>query len=259
MMRHLALLFSLLVLPSAADERTVLRVGMDTRSAPWCFVPGLDYSKEDQKAPPVVTRAQTRKLAGLDVDVVHAVARRMSAQVGVVPMPWADLEAGLIEKRYDLLISGWTPRVTTPDEIVASAPYLEWGLLVAVRAEDPIRSAADLEDRRVGHYDDPVVTRALAALGRGRFKTYGSVSAMFADLETGALDAVIFDSVHVRWRVAHDPSLRAVGEPLNRLGYHFGLRREDTALFARVQAAIKDLVASGEMEKIRRKWEGSTP
>jgi ABC-type amino acid transport substrate-binding protein len=48
-----------------------------------------------------------------------------------------------------------------------------------------------------------------------------------------------------------------VGEPLNKLGYHVGVRREDAALLARVQAAVKALVDSGEIEKIRKRWEAS--
>jgi ABC-type amino acid transport substrate-binding protein len=46
-----------------------------------------------------------------------------------------------------------------------------------------------------------------------------------------------------------------VGDRLNRHGYHVGLRREDRELLARVQAAIEDLVSSGEMDRIRARWE----
>ncbi len=242
-----------------AGGRPALRVGMDTRAAPWCFVPGLDYSKEDQAKPPRLTAAQVHKLAGLDVDVVKALARKLGSDVEIVPTQWQALESGLVEGRYDLFLSGWTPRTTTPAEIVASALYLEWGLVMAVRSDSPIHSYADLEEQKVGHYDDPAVTPALRALGQGRFRTYRDVSTMFADLKSGALDAVLFDAVHVRWRAAHDPTLRVVGEPLNRLGYHVALRRKDTALYARIQAALKELVASGEFERIRATWEQGGP
>jgi len=46
------------------------------------------------------------------------------------------------------------------------------------------------------------------------------------------------------------------GEPLNRHGYHVGLRRADADLLDRVQAAIRDLVAAGEIERLWKKWEG---
>jgi polar amino acid transport system substrate-binding protein len=85
---------------------------------------------------------------------------------------------------------------------------------------------------------------------------YGPHLALFNDLGAGGLDAVVFDSVYVRWRVMRDGAFRVVGEPLNRLAYHVGVRREDAALLSRVNSAIRDLRASAEMAQIRRHWEG---
>ena len=79
---------------------------------------------------------------------------------------------------------------------------------------------------------------------------------LFADLKNAVVDAVVYDSPYVYWRVANDSALRAVGEPLNKLGYHIGIRKADTALLGRMRVAVKDFVASGERERIRRKWEG---
>jgi hypothetical protein len=49
------------------------------------------------------------------------------------------------------------------------------------------------------------------------------------------------------------------GEPLNKLGYNVAVRREDRELFGRVQAAVRDIVASGESQRIQQKWEQGTP
>jgi ABC-type amino acid transport substrate-binding protein len=46
---------------------------------------------------------------------------------------------------------------------------------------------------------------------------------------------------------------------VNRLGYQVAVRKDAAALFAKVQAAVKDMVASGESEKIRARWEGPLP
>jgi ABC-type amino acid transport substrate-binding protein len=250
-------MLSLLLASASGGERPVLRVGMDTRAYPWCYVPGLDYSKEDQGQPPAIIPAQVKQLVGLDIDVLHALARRLTADVEIVPMSWFELEKGLVAGRYDLLLSSWTPSPSTPEEIAASPPYVEWGLLVVVRTDSPVRAYADLDAGRVGHYDDPSVARALKSLAGGRFRTYRDATAMFADLKGGALDGVIYDSTYVRRRVADDASFRVLGAPLNRLGYHVGVRTSDAALRARVATAIHAAVAAGEMERIRRKWESA--
>ena len=249
--------------PTPAPQAQVVLVGIETRGAPWAFVPGLDYTKEDLTKPPAVSEAQLARLDGLDVDVMKALGRRMNVRMKVVPILWGEIEAGLLEKQYDLILNAWTPTPRTPDGIVATVPYYKWGLLLAVRADDRrVRSYTDLEGMRVGHIPDAAVERALSALGAGVGAHavviyHGGGEGLFDRLESRKLDAVIFDSLYVRWRVAHDKAYRIVGEPLNELGYHVGVRRSDAALYKQVQAAVKALVSSPDMEAIRQKWEGA--
>jgi ABC-type amino acid transport substrate-binding protein len=238
-----------------------VRVGMDTRTPPWAFAPGSDASKEDFRAEPHPGPDELSRLEGLDVDVMHALADRMGVSVEVVPTAWIDLESGLRDGRFDLILNAWTPSATTPPEIVASDPYYSWSLLLAVRAsETSIRSVADLAGHRVGHVSDPAVLRAVRAMGMGVDAQLERVDQggeeMFARLARGDLDGLLFDSTFVLWRVARDREFRVVGEPLNKLGYHVGVRRDDRDLFEKVQAAVRSFVASGEPDALRRKWEG---
>ena len=237
-----------------------VRVGLDPRSAPWVFVPGHEFlPREDVTRPPRTTPTELAKLVGIDVDVLGALAARLRIRPQLVPTAWRDLETGLVGGQYELILCQWTPTTKTPTAIAASAPYYEWGLLVAGRADDArIRTLSDLQDKRVGEGEDPAVGPALRAMGVGLgvgLVGNENESVLFDDLKAGRLDAVVYDSPYVRWRVARDQRLRVVGEPLNRLGYHVGVRRRDASLLARVDAAIGDLMVSGDLAAIRRKWE----
>jgi ABC-type amino acid transport substrate-binding protein len=107
----------------------------------------------------------------------------------------------------------------------------------------------------VGHFRDRVVDKSVAHLGAGLLVPVDDSDLLFDELAAGKLDAVVEDSTYVRWRVATDPGFRSVGDRLNRMGYHLALRREDRALYEKVQAAIRALAGSGEVEHIRRRWE----
>ena len=239
-----------------AAEAEVVRVGMDTRSRPWVYVPGLDYSKDDWTKAPLLQPAQLRSLEGVDIDLMNALARHMKASLQVVPQAWAGIEDGLLAKRFDLLMNAWVPSDRTPPGIVASAPYYDWGLEVAVRADQGgIASYRDLAGKRVGHFKDRVVSRGVQSLATSILVPLEDSDELFDRLAAGDLDAVVEDSTYVRWRVAHDSRFKVAGERLNRYGYHIGLRREDRALYDRVQAGIRALVASGEPAKIRARWE----
>jgi len=243
-------------LASPIAEPDVLRIGMDTRSRPWVFVPGLDYSKEDFAAPPRITAAQLEQLAGVEIDILAVVARRLKVRARIVPVAWGEIEKGLLDKRYDVLMNAWVPSSKTAPQIVASSPYNDWGLLVVVRADETrIRSFADLAGKVVGHFADPSVDRSAISLRAGRRVPFEDSDQLFEALAAKKIDAAVEDSTFVRWRVTQDDKFRSVGEPINRVGYHFGVRREDTALLSRLESAIRELRSSGELAEIKKRWE----
>src|SRR5262245_35135629 len=255
-MRGIALLLgACAIVPSVAAQQA-LRVGMDTRSPPWAFVPGLDYSQENPDADPQVPEAQLKKVVGIDVDVAQFLAQRLGRPLAIVPVAWFDLESALVKGRIDAIVCAWTPSAKTAPEIVASAPYYEWGLLLAARADDPrVTGLSDLKKVSVGHFQSQVVERTLRSVGAGALRVYDKQETLFDDLKAGTLGAILYDSPYVRWRVAHDRSFKTVGDPLSRLGYHVGLRRADAALATQVQAGVSALVSTGERDRIRKKWE----
>jgi ABC-type amino acid transport substrate-binding protein len=233
-----------------------LRVGMEVRHAPWAYLPGQEDALVDISVPPEVSPSALQRVQGFDVDVMRALARHLRVRPRIVPTAWPDLEVGLLAGRFDIILSAWTPRPDTPEDITATTAYHDWGLLMVVRQDDPrVRTVADLDGLIVGHYRDPAVEKPLQAMGHGTYQVADSSAALFRQLKAGTVDAVIFDSLYVRWRVSRDPALRIVGEPLNRLGYHVGVSRANTALLSRVQRAVAALVGSPELLAIRQEWE----
>ena len=249
-----------LALLLGAGEVPTLRVGVDTRSQPWVFVPGLDWSHEDVHKAPFITKAQIAKLEGLDIDVLKALARRMGVKTEIVPTAWTNIERDLLAKRFDIILGGWTPSAGMSESIRATRRYLDWGLVIVVRSDDQrIRSYEDLRGLRVGTVLDPSVRRWTSAMGRGldlQYVTSEDPEPLLDDLRSGKVDAVVYDSFFIKWRLRRSPEFKVVGEPLNHLGYNIGLRAEDTALFDRLQSALEQLLSSGEMERIRKRWEG---
>jgi polar amino acid transport system substrate-binding protein len=252
---------SLAAVFSASAQEGVLRVGLESGNPPWSYNPErlVPFDKDPgpvlASAPPP-TAAQLRALTGIDVEVAQALARRMGKTVQFVQAGWYDLESLLLAKKFDVILSAWTPSRKTPPTILASEPYYSWGLQLAVRADDSsIRSYADLAGLPVGHIKDPAIEQTLSSMSSADLKGYQAETQLFHDLRKGVLRAVVADSPYVRWRVANDKGFRLVGEPLNRLGYHVGVRVEDEELFAMVQSAVKAFVGSPEAAAIRRKWE----
>jgi ABC-type amino acid transport substrate-binding protein len=237
-----------------ASDVGELRVGMETRLAPWSFVPD-----QPRRPTPALSPAEMAKLTGLDVDVMRALAARLNRIPVIVPTDWYALEKDLLAGRFDVILSAWTPSPSTPSTVVGSVPYCAWGLVVTVRADETrVQTPADLgrQGLRVGYMDDPAVKRSLFALGKGQFEVRTTVPTLFGDLVGGRLDAVVYDSLYVRWRASRQRDVQVIGEPLNRLGYHVGLRKADALLVRDVETALKALAEAGELEAIRARCEG---
>jgi putative glutamine transport system substrate-binding protein len=101
------------------------------------------------------------------------------------------------------------------------------------------------------------VDRSALSLRAGRLVPFEDSDQLFDALKASTVDAVVEDSTYARWRVAKDRQLRIVGEPLNRLGYHLGVRRSNGELLKPLEAAIKELRASPELARIRQRWESA--
>ena len=239
---------------AAGADLPELRVGMETRLPPWSFVPDLP-----RRPTPVLSPAELQELTGLDVDVMKALFAKLKRKPVIVPTVWYELEKDLLAGKFDVILSAWTPSPSMPATIAYSPSYCDWGLVVVMRAaDDRVKAVADLghQNLRVGHIDDPSVKRSLFALGGGSFEVRTTVAQLFSDLMVGRFDAVVYDSLYVHWREARQHDVRIVGEPLNRLGYHLGLRQADTALGREVEAAVRALRDSGELGRIQVRWEG---
>jgi ABC-type amino acid transport substrate-binding protein len=242
--------------PASPQEARPLRVGLDPRSAPWAFVPGVDYGSVDFRTAPSLSHTEVEKVTGLDVDVSRALARELGRRLIIVPVGYYRLEQALVGGEIDLIVNAWNRTRETPSSIRESEPYYTWGLLIAARADDPrLRSLSDLRGKRVGHFESRLVNQTLHSLGAAELKTYENEARLFADLKSGVIDAVVYDSPAVRWRAKNDKALRTVGEPLNKLGYHLALRAGDEDLFTRVQTAVRALASSGALAAIQRRWE----
>ena len=256
-MKRLATFLALAVLAAPAQAAD-LKIGISSDNPPWSFVPErLPALIGGATTLPPVTAVQFKGLTGLDVDVARALAQRMGMTPRFVSASWINIEKELLDKKFDVILSSWTPSRKTSASVAASDPYYNWGLVIAVHGADAkVHTYRDLASARlVGHYADPAVEQTLRSLGAAQSKSLDSEGAMFKALFDGTLDALVHDSTYVRWRVNDDPTIRIVGEPLNRLGYHVGVRREDKDLLQKVNAALKDLLASPEMDEIRKQAE----
>jgi ABC-type amino acid transport substrate-binding protein len=75
----------LLVLLLQVPAPSILGVGLDPREAPAAFVPGANYSYDEMRKPPLMGEEALTRVAGFDVDVMNAIARRLGMKLVYPP------------------------------------------------------------------------------------------------------------------------------------------------------------------------------
>ncbi|WP_415362476.1 transporter substrate-binding domain-containing protein [Saccharothrix sp. BKS2] len=150
----------------------------------------------------------------------------------------------------DFVVAAYSITEERRERVAFGGPYFETGQGLLVRLTDTdITGPAALDGKGLCS-----VTRSTSAQkvrdgsARGvRLVEYGDYSDCVTALLAGKVDAVTTDEVILAGYVAANPELlKLVGEPFTTERYGMGLAKEDTAGLADVNAALEEMIGSGE-------------
>jgi polar amino acid transport system substrate-binding protein len=205
---------------------------------------------------------------GFDVELMHAVCRRLSLELRPLPYTGEDFNgifAGLMQASCDAVISGTT--ITPERAAIArfSRPYLEFnqGIAVNRRLTPHVGSTADLRGLTAGiqkgNTSDIVARRLLAQgeIAAIRYYPYHGIGAALDDLAAERIGLVIklFPVISFLSRARPELAVAMQVPTHEQLGIAYAPDRAD--LCDAVDAAIDALRASGEFAKLQAAWLGT--
>ncbi len=225
-------------------SRQTLKVATDTTLIPMSF------------------RGENNQLMGFEPDLMQAIAERAGFDIELITVAWPGLFGGLITGKFDMVISSVTILEERKKRMAFSIPYLKSGLALVVRRDS----------EGIDSIDDIKAKNLLAAATRGttayfflekdpavRKKGYDAYGHAVADLIKGEVDAVLGESTGTLYYKNHRQDffeqIKMVGEILTDEHYGIVLRKEDTDLLKKVNAALEALLKDGTVAKLHDKWE----
>jgi ABC-type amino acid transport substrate-binding protein len=206
--------------------------------------------------------------AGLDIDLMTAIAQSLGAAVEFIPYDGADFNGifdALNAGAYDCVAAGTTvtPERETKAQFVP--PYLISGQSLAVDTMRlrHVRSIDDLEGLTIGvqqgNTSQPIANE-LVAQGKAagvRVYDYGAVRAALTDLTTGACDAFMKLAPVLTELVASIAGVEVVQRGISRENIAIAVPLGDHSLLGHITAAQESLEQDGTLQRIRRKWLGN--
>ncbi len=214
-------------------------------------------------APPFVVSGPDGKLTGFTIELFRLIAARLQRGIDFTTAPQPALIEGLDHDAYDVLPG---PINATPDraaELLLTEGYMWSEFQFGARADQPVRSLADLRGRRLAvrrgsPYAD-WADRNAQRYGFTVLPTANGTEAAHAVLAHEA-DASLSSSPVQAYAACQDKGFVA-GLALSETRTHesAAVRRGDTELRDEIEDALRCLKVNGTVARLSAKWIGHEP
>ncbi|KAA9001311.1 transporter substrate-binding domain-containing protein [Affinibrenneria salicis] len=270
MRRAIATLFTAVALTATASAwaQDKIRVATEGAFAPWNF-----------------TNAQGQ-LDGFEIDFTHELCARIKADCTIYAQNWDGIIPSIKTGKYDVIIAsmGITPK--RREVIAFSDPYAATANTFLTLKDGPLSTlagngeslgleadkarvdavvkdlATQMDGKIIGVQTSTTAASFLADRLKGvEFREYKTIDEANLDLIAGRIDAVMADATVLHealktpdMKEAHLTGPLLSGKNLGSVA--IGLRKEDTALKAQLDAGILKMRQDGSLKKLSEKWFG---
>jgi polar amino acid transport system substrate-binding protein len=203
-------------------------------------------------------------LAGFDVDIAKALCRQMGADCELVVQEWDGMIPGLLAKKFDFIVASMS---ITPERKKAvdftDFYYEEAGLFVAKKGANLTFTKAGLKGKKIGVQRATTWANYLESTygDAVEIKFYDTVENHNLDLLSGRLDLALANGIYMSdWvKTPEAKDFEITGAPVRDTkfigeGCGITVRKGDTELRDKLNAALKAIIADGTHKKLSDKY-----
>ncbi len=170
------------------------------------------------------------QLTGFEHDLADAIAAKLGVKAQMVQNQWDQLVPALERRNFDIILNGLEITPDNQQHIAMSLPYFVYAQQIVTRKEtDGLSELENLKGKPVGVLSGSVAERLLEK-------------------------SVVMDLPIAIYYAKPDPAVKFSGSSFAPGYYGIGVRKEDKALLAALNQAIKELADDHALERIYRKY-----
>lgn len=199
---------------------------------------------------------------GFDMDLIRAVAKEMGYKADIQNLNFDGLIPAMESGNIDLIAAGMSINDERKQQVDFSDPYYTSGLTIIVKKDNnDIKGFKDLEGKKIAVQIGTTGMTEAQKIKGADVKALNSSADTFLELEAGHVDAVINDRPVNDYFMVQSKSqdLKRLDDSLTSEEYGFAMKKGNTELAQKVNAALKTLKENGEYDKIYEKWFGTKP
>jgi len=232
-------------LKSAEEAQKVLKVGTDATYKPFEF------------------RDQQNQIVGFDMDLMEAICAELGMKFQPVDTAWDGIIPGLLNGKYDLIVSGMTITEERAKSVLFSAPYFDSGQGIAILANNTaIKGPDDLDGKKIGVQlnttGDLAVTEKVKA--PKEIKRYNVIPDAFVALGNKEVEVVVADvPVLLEYQKTNPGKVKILEKVVTREQLGFAAKPDQQEFIEKINAALQKLKENGQYDEIYTKWFGAKP
>lgn len=202
--------------------------------------------------------------AGFEMELAQEICERMKAECEFVADKWDNLVPGLLDKKYDIVMSSLEVNSERRRRLGLSRRYyLSPGAFIAAKGQPFDGPPALLRNKRIGVQKDSMHADWLDKSFRrsAQIKRYPTGNDALAALARDEVDAVFGDKVQL-WLWSKKPEgqcCEIMGQDIKDtqtlgIGVSAGIRREDIKLREAFNKALGEILGDGTYKQINAKY-----
>lgn len=202
---------------------------------------------------------KTREMVGHDVDLCSAIAKRWGVTPKITPL---SVEARVPEVkmgRVDITVANLAYTLGRAEQIQFSDPYYLAKEMLAVKASDASTSKADYKGKRLASTKGSTSELSIKMNGSEPVTFQDTGSAYMAVQQNKAL-GMVANTMTITKLVNQSKTggvaLKMIAEPMAFQPIGVGMKKEEPALLAKVNATLQEMEKAGELNRIWDKWLG---
>lgn len=212
--------------------------------------------------PPFTAKGADGNWAGWEVEIKDALCAQITEGCEVVEIAWDGIIPALLSKKIDAIVASMSITEERSKTIAFSNKYYNTpAVLVAAKGIETDGSMASMEGKIIGVQVSTIhANYAEKHYGSATIKSYSTFDEHNQDLVAGRIDAVVADSLAFGDFLASsggaccEVKAELTDEEVFGPGVGVGMRKEDTELMGRFNAAIEAIRADGTYEAISAKY-----
>lgn len=215
----------------------------------------------DANFPPFAFIDKTGQPSGFDVEAMDWVAKEIGMEVTHQPIEWDGIITSLLTKKIDIIASGMSITEERAKKVNFSVPYWIIKQVMVVKKDSSLTIDEILNGKKAvgvqqGTSEAKWIKAEAAKKGWNlKLHYYSSAPLAVEDVLNGRIDAAAMDDAPAK-DAAGKKAVKIVGTfGMHEEEFGYAVRKEDTELLEKVNAAIKKLMTTPAWAALIEKYE----